>query len=60
MTQPTRIAAVVLTAVALAHLSRVLFGIEVTIAGNITPMWVSIVGTVVAGGLAVMLWRDRR
>lgn len=60
MTQPTRLAAVVLTAVALAHFSRVLFGIEATVAGNIVPMWVSIAGTVVAGGLAVMLWRDRR
>ena len=60
MTQPTRIAAILLTAVAIAHLARVVLGIEATVAGTAVPMWVSIVATVVAGGVALMLWRDRR
>ena len=60
MTQPTRIAAILLTAVAIAHLARVVLGIEATVAGTQVPMWVSIAATVVAGGVALMLWRDRR
>ena len=60
MTQPTRIAAILLTAVAIAHLARVLLGIEATVAGDVVPMWVSVGATVVAGGVALMLWRDRR
>ena len=60
MSQPTRIAAILLTAVAIAHLSRVVFGIEATVAGDVVPMWVSVAATIVAGGVALMLWRDRR
>ena len=60
MTPPTRIAAVLLTAVALAHLGRVVLGIEATVAGSLVPMWVSVAATIVAGGVALMLWRDRR
>ena len=60
MTQATSIAAVLLTVVAIAHLLRVLFGIEATVAGTMVPMWVSVAATVVAGGVALMLWRDRR
>jgi hypothetical protein len=60
MTQPTRIAATLLTAVAVAHLLRVVLGIEATLAGAAVPMWVSVAATIVAGGVALMLWRDRR
>jgi hypothetical protein len=38
----------------------VVLGIEATVAGTAVPMWVSIVATIVAGGVALMLWRDRR
>ena len=60
MTQPTRIAATLLTAVAIAHLARVVLGVQATVADTIVPMWVSVAATVVAGGVALMLWRDRR
>jgi predicted phage tail protein len=60
MSQSTRIAAVLLTAVAIAHLARVVLGIEATVAGSVVPMWVSVGATIVAGGVAFMLWRDRR
>ncbi|MEO6222856.1 MAG: hypothetical protein ABIP90_06370 [Vicinamibacterales bacterium] len=60
MTQPTRIAATLLAAVAIAHLGRVVLGIEATVAGDVVPMWVSISAAIVAGGVALMLWRDRR
>ena len=60
MTQPTLIAALLLTLVAVAHLLRVVFGVDATVGGTVVPMWVSVAATVVAGGVALMLWRDRR
>ena len=60
MTQPTRIAAALLTVVALAHLLRVVLGIPATVGDTAVPMWVSVAATLVAGGVALMLWRDRR
>ncbi len=49
-----------LTAVAVAHLARVGLGIQATVAGEVVPMWVSIAAAIVAGGVALVLWRDRR
>ncbi len=60
MTRPALIAAALLTLVAVAHLLRVLFDVEATVAGVAIPMWVSVGGTVVAGGVATLLWLDRR
>ena len=33
---------------------------EVMVAGHVIPQWASIVGLIVAGGLALLLWRDSR
>jgi len=60
MRRANLMAAALLTAVSLAHLLRWVFGVEVTVAGRIVPMWVSAVACVVAGGLAYMLWRGAR
>ena len=56
----TSLASVLLLVVALAHVWRLLTGAQVTIADDIIPMWVSGVGAVVAGGLAVMLWLETK
>ena len=56
----TTMAAVLLFAVAIAHVLRLVYGWQVTIADAFIPMWVSGVGVVIAGGLAVMLWREAR
>jgi len=56
----TKLAAVLLGIVALAHLYRVLRPFEVVVAGQAVPEWVSLVGLVVPGVLAVMLWRESR
>src|SRR5439155_12575469 len=56
----TMAAAFVLAVVSLAHLMRILFGVRVTVADSVIPMWVSGVAFVVAGGLAIMLWRSAR
>jgi len=45
---------------ALVHIFRLAFGWEVTIRGSVVPMWVSVLGVIIAGGLAVMLWRESR
>ena len=56
----TMAATILLSLVSLAHLLRILLGLRVTVADNVIPMWVSGVGCVVAGGLAIMLWRSAR
>ena len=56
----TTLAAAIFALIALAHLYRVVRRLAVTIAGTDIPMWVSIVGIIVAAGLAVMLWREAR
>ncbi len=56
----TVIAIVVLGLAALAHLLRLLLGWYVVVAGVSIPMWISVLGLVVAAGLATMLWRELR
>ncbi len=56
----TKLAAVLLGIVALAHLYRIVRPFDVVVAGQLVPEWVSLVGLVVPGVLAVMLWRESR
>jgi hypothetical protein len=59
MNKPFTIAAVVIFAiVALMHVLRLLLGWDATIADTEIPMWVSVAGLVIAGGLAIGLWRE--
>ena len=59
MNKPFTIAAVVIFAiVALMHLLRLVLGWNATIASTEMPMWVSVAALVIAGGLAVGLWRE--
>ena len=61
MRKPAEVMAVaLLAAVAIAHLLRILLGLQVTVADRHIPMWVSGVAFLVAGGIAVGLWRGRR
>ncbi len=53
-------AVVVFTVVALAHLLRLVFQIEVVVGGTMVPMWASAVGLVVPLAIAVFLWREQR
>jgi hypothetical protein len=60
MKQPFTLAAVaVFSIIALVQLLRLLMGWEVTIQGLAVPLWASGVAVVVAGGLAVTVWRER-
>ena len=56
----TQIAVALLSLIALLQLTRVLLGWEVTVNGISIPIWVSGVAVIIAGGLAVMLWRESR
>lgn len=51
---------VLLTVVAAAHALRLVFGVELVVGSTAMPMWVSVVGAVVPGALAVLLWRENR
>ena len=46
--------------VAIAHLLRIALGWEVVVNGLVIPMWVSWIGLVVSGGLAIMVPQESR
>jgi len=54
----TQIGAIVFAVVALVHLLRLFTGWEVIIAGYVVPVWFSLPAFIVAGGLAIMIWRE--
>ena len=56
----TAITIVVFSLVAVLHVLRLMFRWEVVINGLVMPMWASVVGLIVAAGLAVMVWREAR
>jgi len=61
MSKPvTMIVVVFLFLVAILHLLRLLFQVEVTAGGIEIPQWVSIFGTLIPAGLATMLWSENK
>ena len=56
----TTTAAVFLALVALMQLLRFILAWDITVNGVIVPVWLSGIAFVIAGGLAVMLWREAR
>ena len=56
----TTITVAVFTLVAIMHLIRLFAGWEVIVTGFVVPVWWSAVGLLVAGGLALMVWREAR
>ncbi len=56
----TVIAIVVFALVSLLHLLRYFLGWEVIINAVVIPMWVSVLGFVIAGGLTIMVWREMK
>jgi hypothetical protein len=53
------IAVILFSLVAIAHALRLVLQIEVTAGGAVVPMWVSVLGVLVPGGVALMLWREQ-
>lgn len=56
----TTIAIILFAVIALAHLYRLISPFEVVIGATAIPQWVSVIGLIVGGGLALMLWRESR
>jgi hypothetical protein len=56
----TAIAAVVFALVAIGHLLRAVFGLEFVVGDFAVPLSVSVVATIIAGGLSLMVWRESR
>ncbi len=56
----TTIAIFIFGLVAFLHLLRLLLGWKIVIEGAEISMWASVVGCIVAGGLALMLWRESK
>jgi hypothetical protein len=46
--------------IAIGHLLRLVFHVEVTVGGAIVPMWMSVVACLFTGGLAVLLFMENR
>lgn len=61
MTRPfTLIAALIFAVMALLHVYRLFTHFQVVLGSHVIPMWVSYVAIVVAGGLAIGLYRESR
>ena len=56
----TTVAVLVFTLVAIVQLARIVLGWPVTVNGLAIPIWASVIALIVAGGLAVMVWREHR
>jgi hypothetical protein len=54
----TVIAIVLFSLIAILQLVRFILGWEVSVNGVAIPIWASGIAFVVAGGVAVMLWRE--
>ncbi len=55
----TLVGSMVFTAVAVAHLFRLIAGTSIVIGGQAIPVWLSAAAVVGAGALAVLMWRER-
>ena len=58
MKTSSTLAIVFLTLLSVLQLARVLLGWSVVVNGVSVPIWASAVACVIAGGLALMLWRE--
>ena len=56
----TIIAAGLFALIAVVQLVRFLFSWEIAVNGVMIPVWASGIASVIAAGLAVMLWREAR
>lgn len=54
----TTVAVVFLALIAVVHLLRLFLAWEVTVVGFVIPVWWSALGLLIAGGLALMVWRE--
>ncbi|MEO8417972.1 MAG: hypothetical protein ABI475_04520 [Methylophilaceae bacterium] len=55
----TLLAIAVFVLMALMHVLRLFLGWDVSFNGMLVPLWASVLGFLIAGGLAFGLWRER-
>lgn len=60
MKNGTRLAIILFSLVAIAHMYRVLLNLPVTVGDWVVPQWVSLLGVLVPGLIAVMLWKESK
>jgi hypothetical protein len=56
----TTIAIVLFSLIAVIHILRLVFHWEIVAAGFVIPLWVSVPGFIVTGGLAFLLWKEMK
>lgn len=56
----SKLAVSLFTLVAIAHLLRLIYGVDLTVGDWHAPEWVSVVGVIVPGGIAWLLWKEGR
>lgn len=60
MKSATRIATILFSLVAIAHLLRVVMGVEITVGDWSAPMWASYLGVVIPGALVYFIYREHQ
>ena len=58
MKPATLVAIIFLFIVAILHLVRIFFHVELTVNGAMVPLWLSIIGFLFTVSLAIMMWRE--
>ena len=54
----TTIAIFIFSLICVVHVVRLVVGLDITVGGWAIPLWVSVPGAIVTGGLAFMLWKE--
>lgn len=57
---PLLVAGIIFLIMALVHLVRLVLNVEVIVSGYTLPLWVSVVGLIVAAGLSIWMLMARR
>lgn len=56
----TTIAVVIFVVLCVAHILRLILDVAVRIGTHDIPQWISIIGVLFAGLMAIMLWKERK
>jgi len=54
----TNLAIAIFILIAMLHLLRLVYSWEATVNSLVIPMWLSVMGLLIAGALAYFLWRE--
>lgn len=60
MKPATLVATSFLFVVAILHLVRLFYHVELSVNGATVPMWLSVFGFLFTSGLSILMWRENR